>query len=140
VIEDSNGAATARRIDFGDAHEIAGADANATRTIVGGERREQLNDLSIDIDRNEAAAICVEAGDGTRIVFDGAFERDGRSRLEAEEEAPDRPDEERLERGGANDGRTKLPGLAKWSSEQAAGTEADHECEQHPWREQRLHP
>src|SRR4051812_24178758 len=117
AIVDAHGAAPARGVDVGDAHDVAGTDADAAGAVVRNERSEQLHDLAVDVDGDEPVAIGVEAGHGARIVLDGALEGRGRIGFEAEEEAPDRPDEQRLEGGAAEDRRTEPPGLAEWLSE-----------------------
>ena len=59
-------AATARGVHLGDAYEVAGANTHAARAVVGGELGEQLDDLAVHIDGDQAASIRVESGDGAR--------------------------------------------------------------------------
>ncbi len=83
-------------IDFGDANKVAAADTNAARTVINRQCREELDNLSVDIDGNETVSIRVEARDGTGFVLDGRLQSERRPRLEAEQEAPDGPHEESI--------------------------------------------
>src|SRR5258705_10945497 len=132
--------APARGVHVRDAQDVAGADADAAGAIVRSERGEELHDLTVDIDGDEPTAVGVEAGHGARVVLDGALQREGWTRLEAKEEAPDRADEQRFKRRGAEDGCAQPPRLTEWLREESTGAEADQEREQHARREKRLHP
>ena len=68
------GAPSASSVDRGNADEVAGANVHAARALIRGERSEELNDLSVDVDGDKAAAVGIEAGDGSRFVVDRALE------------------------------------------------------------------
>src|SRR5689334_23295133 len=110
----ADGAAIARGVDARDANDVARADARAARAIVRSERRQELHDLSIDVQRDQPLAIRVESHHRSRVVLDRAFERRGGRGLEAEEHAPERTDEQPLERRGGEHGGAHAPGLAEW--------------------------
>src|ERR1700730_12865571 len=61
-------------IDLRDAYQITGANVHAARAAVGLERGEELYDLSVDVDGDEATSIRVKAGHGPRLVLDHAVE------------------------------------------------------------------
>ena len=78
----TDGAAIARGVDARDANDVTRADARAARAIVRSEGRQELHDLSIDIQRDQPLAIRVEVVDleaaGIRIVqIDEAAFREG---------------------------------------------------------------
>src|SRR5215212_7062140 len=103
----------ARGVDAGNADEITGANPCAARAVVRGECGEQLHDLAIDVERDEPLAVGVEAHHGASVVLDRALERQRGRRLEAEEHAPERTDEQSLERGRDEDRRAGAPWLAE---------------------------
>src|SRR4051812_24442437 len=120
-----HGTAAASRVDFGDAHHVAGPDTSTTRALVRCKRGEKLDELAIDFHRHGAAAGRVEACNSTGLVVDARLERGRGARLEAEEEAPQRTDDCRLENRGGENARAELPRLAKWRGDDAARSEAD---------------
>jgi hypothetical protein len=79
------------------AHEITGANAYATRALVRCERREELHELSVELEGDEAIAIRVKAGDGAGFIFDRGLEGQGFAGFEAEEESPEGGDEKCFE-------------------------------------------
>ncbi len=99
-----DGATTSLGVDFRDSHEITGANANAARALVRCERGEELNELSIELEGDEAVAVRVEAGDGAGFVLDGRFERVSGAGFEAKKEAPERADEGDFEGDSSDDG------------------------------------
>src|SRR4029079_5774284 len=105
----ADGAAIARGVDARDANDVARANARAARAIVRSERRQELHDLSIDIQRDQPLAIRVESHHRPSVVLDRAFQRRGGGGLEAEEQAPERPDEQPLERRGSEHRRAGAP-------------------------------
>src|SRR5215218_7346035 len=115
-----DGTAMTRGVDAGDPHEITRADAGAARAIVGGEGGEQLHHLTIDIQGDEALAIRVEPHHGACVVLDRALEGRGRGGLEAEQHAPERADQESLERGRGEDGGAGAPWLAERRGDETA--------------------
>src|SRR5829696_775437 len=139
-VGDADDTAMARGVDAGYADEITGANACAARAVVRGECGEQLHDLTVDVERDEALAVDIEAHHGARVVLDSGLEGRGGGGLEAEEHPPERPDEQSFERGGGERRHAGAPWLAKWSGEQPAGAEADEQGEQHARREERLEP
>jgi hypothetical protein len=86
------------------AHEITGVNAYATRTLVRCERGEELNELSVELEGDEAVAVRVEAGDGAGFVFDRGLEGRGFAGFEAEEESPEGADEKGFEGYSGGDG------------------------------------
>jgi hypothetical protein len=86
------------------AHEITGANAYATRALVRCERREELNELSVELEGDEAVAVRVEAGDGAGFVFDRGLEGRGFAGFEAEEKSPKGADEGGFEGDSGGDG------------------------------------
>src|SRR6478609_408557 len=110
----ADGAAIARGVDARDANDVARADARAARAIVRSERRQELHDLSIDIQRDQPLAIRVESHHRSSVVLDRTLERQGGRRLEAEEQAPERPDEQPLECRRDKYGGASAPRLAQW--------------------------
>ena len=130
-------AATACSVHLGNANEVAGVNAHAARPIVCRQCGEQLNDLSIDFKRDETVAVGVEAGDRARFVFNGALERGGCARFETEQEAPERSNQQHLERCRSGDGRAELERFAKRCCGDSARAEPDHEREQQSRREER---
>jgi hypothetical protein len=97
-------ASTSRGVYLRDTHEITGANAYATRALVRRERREELNELSVELEGDEAVAVGIEAGDGAGLVFDRSLERRGFAGFEAEEESPEGADECCLEGDSCGDG------------------------------------
>src|SRR5215212_1490360 len=95
----------ARGVDAGNADEITGANPCAARAVVRGESGEQLHDLTVDVERDESLTVRVESHHGAGVVLDRALERHGGRRLEAEEHAPERTDEQSLERRCGEDCR-----------------------------------
>src|SRR6478736_10097778 len=132
----ADGAAIARGVDARDANDVTRADARAARAIVRSESRQELHDLSIDIQRDQPLAIRVESHHRSSVVLDRTLERQGGRRLEAEEHAPERTYKETLERGGGEDGRADAPRLAEWCGDEPARAEADEHREQHARREE----
>jgi hypothetical protein len=130
----------ARGVDAGHADEITGANAHAARMIVRGKSGEQLHDLAVDVERDEALAVRIEAHHGAGVVLDRALERRRGGGLESEEHPPERTDEQPLEHRGSEDGGAGAPGLAEWVCEQPTGAEADEQGEQHARREERVEP
>ena len=104
--------------------------ADTAGPIIRGERGEQLNDLSIDVERDETAPTGVESCHGTRLVVDRALEGIRRPGLEAEEKAPERTDEQGLECGSGSQSDPELKRLAERSGRDSTRAEADHEGEQ----------
>ena len=78
-------AAIARGVDARDANDVTRADARAARAIVRSEGRQELHDLSIDIQRDQPLAIRVESHHRTSVILDRTLERRGGRGLEAEE-------------------------------------------------------
>src|SRR5689334_23962520 len=109
----ADGAAIARGVDARDANDVARADARAARAIVRSERRQELHDLPIDIQRDQPLAIRVESHHRSSVVLDRALERRGRSGLEAEEQAPERADDQPFERRRGEHRGTHAPWLAE---------------------------
>src|SRR3569623_649917 len=68
-----DGAAAADRIDLRDAHGVARADTDAAGALVRGECGEELDDLAVDLERNEAVPVRGEAGNGPAFVFERAL-------------------------------------------------------------------
>src|SRR5262245_51224158 len=58
------GATAAGRVHVCDANEITTANPDATRAIIRGKVCEQLNELAVDVDGNEAISVRIEARDG----------------------------------------------------------------------------
>jgi hypothetical protein len=108
-----HGAAMSCGVDARDANQIARAYARAARAVFCRECGEQLHDLSVDVERDEPLAIGVEAHHGARVVLDRGLERGSGRGLEAEEHAPERPDEQSLERRGDEHRGTGAPRLAE---------------------------
>ncbi len=124
-------------IDFGDANKVAAADTDAARTVINRQCREELDNLSVDIDGNETVSIRVEARDGTGFVLDGRLQSERRPRLEAEQEAPDGPHEEQLERRRAGNGHAEPNRLRQWCGRNSRRPETHHEREHEAWRQER---
>jgi hypothetical protein len=95
------------------AHEITGANAYATRALVRCERREELHELSVELEGDEAVAVGIEAGDGAGFVFDRGLEGRGFAGFEAEEESPERADEGGFEGDSGGDGSGQAEGLVE---------------------------
>src|SRR5437764_6672417 len=100
----ADGAAIARGVDARNANDVARADARAARAVVRSESRQELHDLSIDVQRDQPLAIRVESHHCSCVVLDRTLERRGGRGLEAEEHAPERANEQALERRGGGDG------------------------------------
>src|SRR3982751_4367356 len=66
----ADGAAVARGVDARDANDVARADARAARAVVRSERRQELHDLSIDIQRDQPLPIRVESHHRSSVVLD----------------------------------------------------------------------
>src|SRR4051794_23662646 len=139
-VSDAHDATTAGGVDFGDAEEVAAADASAERPVIGSESCEQLYDLSIHLDGDEPLPVRVEAGHGAGLVLDRTLESGCRCGFEPEEKAPDGAHQKRLECSRAENGRTESPRLAEGLGQQSTAAETDHEGEQDARREKRLHP
>ena len=129
-----------RGVDAGNADQITRANARAARAVIRGKRGKQLHDLTVDVESDEALAVDVEAHHGSRIVLDRALERGRGRRLESEEHAPERPDEQPLERRRGEHRGAGTPRLTERQREQPASAEADEQREQHAWREERKEP
>jgi hypothetical protein len=132
-----NGAAMSRGVDAGDADQITRANARAARAVIRGKRSKQLHDLTVDVEGDEALAVDVEAHHGSRIVLDRALERGCWRRLESEEHAPERPDEQSFERRRGEHRGTGAPRLTERQREQSSRSEADEQREEHAGREKR---
>ena len=117
-------------VDARDANQIARAHARAARAVFCIESGEQLHDLPVDVECDESLAVGVEAHHGARVVFDRALERRSGRRLEAEQHAPERTDEQPLERRGNEHRGTGAPRLAERRREQTTGAEADEQREE----------
>jgi hypothetical protein len=65
----------ASRVDFGHADDIPGTNAHAARPLVRIEGGQELNDLAIHIECDEATSIGIEGGDGASFILDRALER-----------------------------------------------------------------
>jgi hypothetical protein len=100
----SDRASTSRGVYLRDAHEITGANPYATRALFRCERREELNELSVELEGDEAVAVRVEAGDGAGFIFYRRFESGGFAGFEAEEESPEGADEGSFEGYSGDDG------------------------------------
>src|SRR5258708_11750386 len=96
-LERGHRAAIPCRIDGRDPDAITGAHRGAERAIVLLERGEQLYDLSVEIDGDEALTVLVERGNRCALVIDAALEHQRRLRDEAKGEVPDRRRESPLE-------------------------------------------
>ena len=110
--------------------------ADAARPLIRRERREKLDDLAVDVHRDEATAIGVEARDGPGIVLDDALQRQRWPGLEAEEKAPERAHGEQLECGGSGERHDEAERLSKRSGSDAACTESDEERKEEAWRQE----
>jgi hypothetical protein len=124
------GATTACRVHVCDANEITTANPNATRTIVRGKVGEQLNELAVDVDGNEAISVRIETRHGASFVFYCALERLRGTRFKAEKEAPERSHDERLERDGADECNAKAKWLAKRLRREPDCAETNHHGEE----------
>src|SRR5678816_1569345 len=82
-----NGAAMSCGVDARDANQIARAYARAARAVLSSECGEELHDLPVDVERDEALPVGVEPHHGACVVLDRALERGCGRRLEAEEHA-----------------------------------------------------
>ena len=111
--------------------------AHTSLAIVGGQRGEQLDDLTVDVDGDKTVSIGVESRDGAGFIFNCAVERRRGLRLEPKEKAPERADEERLETNRAENCRAESKRLAEWGADDAAGAEADEQREQESRGEER---
>src|SRR3954464_7714633 len=133
-----DGAAVARGVDAGDANDVARADARAARAIVRSEGRQELHDLSIDVQRDQPLAIRVEAHHRSSVVLDRALECRRGGGLEAEEHAPERANKQTLEGGRREDGGAGAPRLAERRGDETTRAETDEQREQHAGREKRV--
>jgi len=115
---------------FRDAHEITGANAYATRALVRCERCEELDELPVELEGDEAVAVRVEAGDGAGFVFDRGLEGGGFAGLEAKEESPEGADEGGFEDYSCGECGGEAEGLVEGRSQNAGGSEADEEGEE----------
>lgn len=138
MIEGAHDAAAACGIHVGDANDVAGADTDTARPLVGVQRGEELDDLAVHVECDEPAAAGIECGDRTRVILDCALECERGSRFEPEEKAPQRPNKQRLEHDGADERRAELKPVAERLAEQSARTESDEEGEQYARGEERL--
>ena len=132
----TDGATISRGVNARDANNVARADAHAARAFVRGESRQELHDLSIDIQRDQPLAIRVEAHHRSSIVLDRTLQRQSGRGLEAEEHAPERTDEQPLEGGRREESNTSTPRLAERRGDETARAEADEQREENAWREQ----
>jgi hypothetical protein len=137
-VEYPDSAAVTSGVDARDANEVAGANADATRSIVWRECRQQLNDLTIDIECDQSLTVRVEVHHGARIVLDRTFEGRRGRRFKPEQHAPDRSDEQALECSRGENRSTRAPWLSQRCREQAPRTESDEQREEDARGEQRI--
>src|SRR5689334_10181890 len=97
-------AAVARGVDVVDGHRVTGANAQSGGAVVAVQRAEELDELSVDLERDDAVALGIEARRRPRFVADAALETERGRGLEAEEHVPERTDHEQLEPEAAGDG------------------------------------
>src|SRR4030095_9546372 len=84
-------------VDRLDAGPLTGSHLPRCRAFRRVQRRQQLDDLPVELHRDETVAVRVEARDGASLIAHDALERLRGCRREAEQESPQRGDQPPLE-------------------------------------------
>src|SRR6185437_5983783 len=129
--QQGDGTAVLFRIHILDAYALAGADAGAGElSIARVQRGEDLDDLTIDLERYDALAVGVETGHCGCFVGDRTFERLRRFRGEAHRKVPERRNEDALEQQTPGDcSREEDRPAEQRPQEHPGGTEAEEHTE-----------